>query len=91
MTVVFAKHGRSEADLDLLEAGWTGLSKDLCGHKFSSCYLAGIRNGAVLSDHGHACKYNWHNSHKLKFPVLIGNITVAHTYQVSVNLCRNFF
>ena len=46
MTVVFAKHGRSEADLGLLEAE--------------------IRNGAVLSDHGHACKYNWHNSNKLK-------------------------
>ena len=45
MTVVFAKHGRSEADLGLLEAE--------------------IRNGAVLSDHGHACKYNWHNSNKL--------------------------
>ncbi len=46
MTVMFAKHGRSEADLGLLEAE--------------------IRNGAVLSDHGHACKYNWHNSNKLK-------------------------
>ncbi len=47
MAVMFARQERSEADLFIQEGGWTGLSKDCYGHKFSSYYLAVRRKGAV--------------------------------------------